>query len=121
MTDWRSQQEPISLFDKPMPDDEKAAVQYFLSGYARRGWVICRKYGETGYWGGYGFAVLPVLYLLMPTQVEPLGLPAIRLIPVDWSEIGFLSHCLPSPFSVTEANGSQVELVPWRYQKRKKP
>src|SRR5258706_10715196 len=52
-------------------------------------------------------------------QVEPLGLPAIRLILVDWSEIGFLSHCLPSPFSVTEANGSQVEFVPWRSQKRK--
>ena len=30
----RCQHEPISLFDKPMPDDEKAAVQYFLSGYA---------------------------------------------------------------------------------------
>ena len=53
----RCQPEPISLFDKPMPDDEKAAVQYFLSGYARRGWVICRNCGETGYWGGYGFAV----------------------------------------------------------------
>src|SRR5882672_12662146 len=26
---------------------------------------------------------------------------------------------LPSPFSVTEANGSQVEFVPWRSQKRK--
>src|ERR1700731_2037502 len=50
-------------------------------------------------------------------QVEPLGLPAIRLILVDRSEIGFLSHCLPSPFSVTEANGSQVEFVPWRSQK----
>jgi hypothetical protein len=50
-----------------MPDDEKAAAQYFLSGYARRGWVICRKCGETGYWSGYGFAVLLVLYLLMPT------------------------------------------------------
>src|SRR5258706_5466420 len=52
-------------------------------------------------------------------QVEPLGLPAIRLILVDRSEIGFLSHCLPSPFSVTEANGSQVEFVPWRSQKEK--
>src|ERR1700694_925609 len=50
---------------------------------------------------------------------EPLGLPAIRLILVDRSEIGFLSHCLPSPFSVTEANGSQVEFVPWRSQKEK--
>src|ERR1700738_2459212 len=49
---------------------------------------------------------------------EPLGLPAIRLILVDRSEIGFLSHCLPSPFSVTEANGSQVEFVPWRSQKK---
>src|ERR1700692_2562684 len=55
----------------------------------------------------------------MLLQVEPLGLPAIRLILVDRSEIGFLSHCLPSPFSVTEANGSQVECVPWRSQKRK--
>jgi hypothetical protein len=55
----------------------------------------------------------------MLVQVEPLGLPAIRLILVDWSEIGFLSHCLPSPFSVTEANGSQVEFVPWRSQKEK--
>src|ERR1700682_2878680 len=55
----------------------------------------------------------------MLLQVEPLGLPAIRLIPVDRSEIGFLSHCLPSPFSVTEANGSQVEFVPWRSQKEK--
>src|SRR5258708_8078902 len=45
-------------------------------------------------------------------QVEHLDLPAIRLILVDRSEIGFLSHCLPSPFSVTEANGSQVEFVP---------
>src|SRR5882762_7152924 len=52
-------------------------------------------------------------------QVEPLGLPAIRLILVDRSEIGFLSHCLPSPFSVTEANGSQVEFVPWSSQKDK--
>src|SRR6266404_4870090 len=51
-------------------------------------------------------------------QVEPLGLPAIRLILVDRSEIGFLSHCLPSPFSVTEANGSQVEFVPWRSQEK---
>src|SRR6266436_6203048 len=57
----------------------------------------------------------------MLLQVEPLGLPAIRLILVDRSEIGFLSHCLPSPFSVTEANGSQVEFVPWRSQKEKKP
>src|SRR3981081_580018 len=52
-------------------------------------------------------------------QVEPLGLPAIRLILVDRREIGFLSHCLPSPFSVTEANGSQGEFVPWRSQKEK--
>src|SRR3984885_11642112 len=52
-------------------------------------------------------------------QVERLSLPAIRLILVDRSEIGFLSHCLPSPFSVTEANGSQVEFVPWRFQKEK--
>src|ERR1700682_2598406 len=52
-------------------------------------------------------------------QVEPLGLPAIRLILVDRGEIGFLSHCLPSPFSVTEANGSQGEFVPWRSQKEK--
>src|SRR3984893_15190185 len=53
-------------------------------------------------------------------QVEPLGLPAIRLILVERSEIGFLSHCLPSPFSVKqEANGSQVEFVPWRSQKEK--
>src|ERR1700675_4106103 len=49
----------------------------------------------------------------MLVQVEPLGLPAIRLILVDRSEIGFLSHCLPSPFSVTEANGPQVEFFPW--------
>src|ERR1700694_3439914 len=55
----------------------------------------------------------------MRVRVEPLGLPAIRLILVDRSEIGFLSHCLPSPFSVTEANGSQVEFVPWRSQKEK--
>src|SRR6202165_4162825 len=55
----------------------------------------------------------------MLLQVEPLCLPAIRLILVDRSEIGFLSHCLPSPFSVTEANGSQVEFVPWRSQKEK--
>src|ERR1700736_3337842 len=55
----------------------------------------------------------------MLLQVEPLGLPAIRLILVDRSEIGFLSHCLPSPFSVTEANGSQVEFVPLRSQKEK--
>src|ERR1700721_109594 len=55
----------------------------------------------------------------MLLQVEPLGLPAIRLILVDRSEIGFLSHCLPSPFSVTEANGSQIEFVPWRSQKEK--
>src|SRR5258708_24494718 len=48
----------------------------------------------------------------MLLQVEPLGLPAIRLILVDRSEIGFLSHCLPSPFSMTEASGSQVEFVP---------
>src|ERR1700733_15958653 len=52
-------------------------------------------------------------------QVERLSLPAIRLILVDRSEISFLSHCLPSPFSVTEANGSQVEFVPWRFQKEK--
>src|SRR6266481_1831747 len=52
-------------------------------------------------------------------QVEPLGLPAIRLILVDRSEIGFLSHCLPSPFSVTEANWSQVDFVPRRSQKEK--
>src|ERR1700722_6375074 len=52
-------------------------------------------------------------------QVEPLGLPTILLILVDRSEIGFLSHCLPSPFSVTEANGSKVEFVPWRSQKEK--
>src|SRR6266478_10138058 len=45
-----------------------------------------------------------------PRQVGVL--PAIRLILVDRSEIGFLSHCLPSPFSMTEANGSQVEFVP---------
>src|SRR6202022_1823750 len=55
----------------------------------------------------------------MLLHFEPLGLPAIRLILVDRSEIGFLSHCLPSPFSVTEANGSQVEFVPWRSQKEK--
>jgi hypothetical protein len=30
----------------------------------------------------------------MLVQVEPLGLPAIRLILVDWSEIGFLSMML---------------------------
>src|ERR1700738_1921449 len=47
------------------------------------------------------------------------ALPVIRLILVDRSEIAFLSHCLPSPFSVTEANGSQVEFVPWRSQKEK--
>jgi hypothetical protein len=52
-------------------------------------------------------------------QVEPFGLLAIRLILVDRAEIGFLSHCLPSPFSVTEANGSQVEFVPWRSEKDK--
>src|ERR1700722_14605055 len=52
-------------------------------------------------------------------QVEPFGLLAIRLILVDRAEIGFLSHCLPSPFSVTEANGSQVEFVPWRPEKDK--
>src|ERR1700733_2995385 len=57
----------------------------------------------------------------MLLQVEPLGLPAIRLILVGRSEIGFLSHCLPSPFSVTEANGSQVEFVPWRPPKKKRP
>src|ERR1700692_2233086 len=55
----------------------------------------------------------------MLLQVEPLGLPAIRLILVDRSEIGFLSHCLPPPFSVAETNGSQVEFVPWRSQKEK--
>src|SRR5260370_25536077 len=54
----------------------------------------------------------------MLLQVEPLGLPAIRLIFVDRSEIGFLSHCLPSPFPVTEANGSQVEFVPWAPKKK---
>src|ERR1700730_15650476 len=53
-------------------------------------------------------------------QVQPLGLPAIRLILVDRSEIGFLSHCSPSPFSVNKKpNGSQVEFVPWRFQKEK--
>src|ERR1700688_378739 len=55
----------------------------------------------------------------MLLRFEPLGLPAIRLILVDRSDIGFLSHCLPSPFSVTEANGSQVEFVPCRSQKEK--
>src|ERR1700675_916122 len=55
----------------------------------------------------------------MLVQVETLVLPAIRLILVDRSEIAFLSHCFPSPFSVTEANGSQVEFVPWRSQKEK--
>jgi hypothetical protein len=52
-------------------------------------------------------------------RIQPLGLSAIRLILVDRGEIGFLSHCLPSPFSVTEANGSQGEFVPWRCQKEK--
>jgi hypothetical protein len=33
----------------------------------------------------------------MLLQVEPLGLPAIQLILVDPSEIGFLSHCLSLP------------------------
>lgn len=42
----RCQHEPISLFDKPMPDDEKAAVQYFPSDDARRDWVIYRKCGR---------------------------------------------------------------------------
>ena len=54
-----------------MPDDEKAAVQYFLSGYAQRGWVICRKCGETGYWGGYGLAVRVALYRVVSFHLEP--------------------------------------------------
>ena len=86
------QHEPISLFDKPMPDDEKAAVQYFLSGYARRGWVICRKCGETGYWGGYGFAVrwLPSQAIIVDIDMadfvrlwcRPLNLIAQDLTPL---------------------------------------
>jgi hypothetical protein len=52
----------------------------------------------------------------MLLQVEPL-LPSIQLILVHRSEIGFLSHCLPSPFSVTEVNGPPVEFVPWSSQK----
>src|ERR1700686_827389 len=57
----------------------------------------------------------------MLVQVEPLGLPAIRLILVDRREIGLLSHCLPSPFSGTEANGSQGEYRAGRYARAAQP
>lgn len=50
----RCQHEPIPLFDKPAKDNQKAAIHYFLSGYTRLDWVICRKCSATGYWGGYG-------------------------------------------------------------------
>ena len=52
----RCQHDPITLFDQPASkEDERAAILYFMSGYARQGWVICPKCGEPGYWGGYGF------------------------------------------------------------------
>jgi hypothetical protein len=63
--------------------------------------------------------LLPASPPLLIHAVEPLGLPAVRLILVDRSEIGFLSHAYPPVFSVTEANGSQVEFVPWRLPKEK--
>jgi hypothetical protein len=47
--------EPIRLFDQPRPHDECAAIHHFLSGYTKRvTWVICRRCGDAGYWGGYG-------------------------------------------------------------------
>lgn len=50
----RCPHEAIPLFDKPAKGDERAAILHFVSGYAGRGWVVCRRCGETGYWGGYG-------------------------------------------------------------------
>lgn len=46
--------DPVSLFDAAPKGNEGAAVMHFLCPYARGGWVICRKCGHTGYWGGYG-------------------------------------------------------------------
>lgn len=37
----RCQPEPISLFDKPMPDDEKAAVQYVFPE-----WLCAARLGD---------------------------------------------------------------------------
>lgn len=52
----RCAHEPIKLFDKSAPGNESAVIHYFLNPYARGRleWVICRKCGLTGYWGGYG-------------------------------------------------------------------
>ncbi|MGY3582261.1 hypothetical protein ACVIGB_000814 [Bradyrhizobium sp. USDA 4341] len=42
------------MFDNPAQGNEAAAVHYFLSGYTKLHWVICRKCSFTGYWGGHG-------------------------------------------------------------------
>src|SRR3984893_6577908 len=49
----------------------------------------------------------------MLLQVEPLGLAAIRLIPVDRSEIGFLSHCLPSPYMGRLKSSANFMVLPF--------
>ena len=50
------QHEPILLFDGPAKEaDARATILYCISPWTCLDWVICRKCGETGYWGGYGF------------------------------------------------------------------
>lgn len=50
----RCSHEPIDLFDRPPAGAQHEAILFFLSGWTRLRWVICRKCGATGYWGGYG-------------------------------------------------------------------
>lgn len=44
----------INLFDPPAAGNRTAEILYFLNPWTRHEWVICRKCGVTGYWGGYG-------------------------------------------------------------------
>lgn len=44
--------DPIQLYDSPPKGDVNAYLGFALQNTHR--WMICRKCGETGYWGGHG-------------------------------------------------------------------